>query len=981
MATTGTVTPAPKKGIVGRIVDKIKKVVAPPKTPSSSNPVATPNQYSAPIGPSSPPKDGVSKTPTGGQSIADKPFYDTQKKTTSSGSSGGRSSPAPSSTQVQPQSTLSTPTPAATVSTYNADKDIFQPKAVQPSFVQTAIQRQQMSRYEAPQPTLKDKVVGAYNKVTGKAERDKAITQEQMALSQGTRTSTPLYGGTQSTTYQPYTSNEIIKMAKEGKISESSAMGALQNLEEKKYGTQYSFAVNTKARELENKAREELQQQVNVGTQIVENEKARLQERVNSGNLTPEKANEILADRVKKVNASLEKATQDINIRNQNELNSSSEQWVSTRGAALQKDSYKYLDKVSDKIKLEKTKFLLPAYVVAGAGLGVGLSAVAATGAVASGIIQTAGIAGGGIAAVQTGKAVGTSYAQGTLTATKLSNIFLPIAAFSIGAVAGTRLATGAKVDSVKLKGAIERADIKTTVTKSITSESQIARLNIPEGQKAELISGLRSGQTLRQVSVEVVPKNAGDTSLINKGIPNRKISFVEYVNTEGKVINRVALGKVEIRKGVYSFKEDIYSRGTGIAQGENAVIDSITLTGKSGKPIQSAVKTRDIIQTKVSVKGNQRGVVSRSTSYKAGEVTASKGKPITIEDLQKVSKSQINKIQSKTKFGEVQEQKQLNAILQELPNQERIIGTERVYKTKAGVGITENVPEPFTFDKAMGKAISKGSKVYGRDTSLNIDVGGKGQIQSQVQKFDVKNLPTSDLSSSIKNVLKSSASQFSSRQSPFYGTGTYELTEQATDFKLPSLRITGRVVQEIKYPKLESKVRTSMPQVPSNKIISDLIRKEEEKIKIFTIPTTRKDVRPKQLDRQLQVPKQSITPRQLQKQINKVVQMPRITTRPYIPTLPVIPNFNPPQIPKWGKERGQGYKPIKISKRKGASSGSAYSSSLLAAFFQSKPVKVSKKQYEALGKKTYTGAEFRPVLQIVDDKEFNNQIKKALSI
>jgi len=53
-----------------------------------ANPKAVPTkQYNSPIGPSSPPKDGVSKTPVGGQSIDPEVFI--RKQTGSKTVSGG----------------------------------------------------------------------------------------------------------------------------------------------------------------------------------------------------------------------------------------------------------------------------------------------------------------------------------------------------------------------------------------------------------------------------------------------------------------------------------------------------------------------------------------------------------------------------------------------------------------------------------------------------------------------------------------------------------------------------------------------------------------------------------------------------------------------------------------------------------------------------------------------------------------------------
>jgi len=88
------------------------------------------------------------------------------------------------------------------------------------------------------------------------------------------------------------------------------------------------------------------------------------------------------------------------------------------------------------------------------------------------------------------------------------------------------------------------------------------------------------------------------------------------------------------------------------------------------------------------------------------------------------------------------------------------------------------------------------------------------------------------------------------------------------------------------------------------------------------------------------------------------------------------FPSFNR------GKQRPQGTQTTRKRMAKSLKATRQYSSSLLAAAFQSKPTKVTRKQYEKLKRKVYTGAEVRPVLQIVDDgDDFQAEIKKALSI
>jgi hypothetical protein len=54
------------------------------------------------------------------------------------------------------------------------------------------------------------------------------------------------------------------------------------------------------------------------------------------------------------------------------------------------------------------------------------------------------------------------------------------------------------------------------------------------------------------------------------------------------------------------------------------------------------------------------------------------------------------------------------------------------------------------------------------------------------------------------------------------------------------------------------------------------------------------------------------------------------------------------------------------------------YTSSLLNAAFQNKPTKVTMKQFKKLNETMFTGAEARPVLEIVSDKQFKKALKSV---
>jgi hypothetical protein len=111
-------------------------------------------------------------------------------------------------------------------------------------------------------------------------------------------------------------------------------------------------------------------------------------------------------------------------------------------------------------------------------------------------------------------------------------------------------------------------------------------------------------------------------------------------------------------------------------------------------------------------------------------------------------------------------------------------------------------------------------------------------------------------------------------------------------------------------------------------------------------------------------------TTKQVEQQIQKLKQLQvnaNVSPNIPVPTIPKIriPKFTLPskKIPTL-KLRGK-----KLSKEAKIRTPK-YTSSLLNAAAQIKPLKVTKEQYKRLSRATYTGAEFRPVLEIVPEKK-----------
>lgn len=120
-------------------------------------------------------------------------------------------------------------------------------------------------------------------------------------------------------------------------------------------------------------------------------------------------------------------------------------------------------------------------------------------------------------------------------------------------------------------------------------------------------------------------------------------------------------------------------------------------------------------------------------------------------------------------------------------------------------------------------------------------------------------------------------------------------------------------------------------------------------------------------------------TPKQIQQQINRLTKIqPQRFEMPRTPRQPISPVFD---IPFFGGGSGQGGgldKQLKklMEKRRPIKSG--YTASLAAAAFQAKPIKVTQKEYKRLSESIFSGAETRPLLEIVSDKQLAKEIRKV---
>ena len=204
---------------------------------------------------------------------------------------------------------------------------------------------------------------------------------------------------------------------------------------------------------------------------------------------------------------------------------------------------------------------------------------------------------------------------------------------------------------------------------------------------------------------------------------------------------------------------------------------------------------------------------------------------------------------------------------------------------------------------------------------------------------------------------------------------------------------------------------------VAGGKLIQEPPKQEIKFQELFKQPTIQKpETKPRQLD--VVIPRQIQTPKQTQQQFNKLIQkskqevaqavaqssklvqnymqqtkqlekqllkQPQVLKYPSVfrtptykqPTykFPKLPPLIPPILPF---DRDLGIPRYKKPKKKTKPFTPKYTPSLIAAAFPTKRKKVTMKQLQQLNKRVWSGAEYRPTLEIIPDKD-TKQIKKQL--
>jgi uncharacterized protein YeaO (DUF488 family) len=553
-----------------------------------------------------------------------------------------------------------------------------------------------------------------------------------------------------------------------------------------------------------------------------------------------------------------------------------------------------------------------------------------------------------------------------------VGSILGSVATFYAGGKIGGRIIKGKPIDPIKLDTALKTAEVKPIKTIGVVKEAEIKAYKFSPELESELISRIKAGERISITKSKIESSVPEHQKIISKSIPRTDILSIESTNTIGNVILRRTLVGVEIKKGLTVYKDYTVGEGAGVfSQTGTAIIDTLYMRGKpkklpsgpteffkerevikSQKPVYSAVSAEQILRLTKA-----KGVTFEGQIRKV----ATKEKQITYADLKEVAESEFKKYPTrKTKAVEVQRFEKMKVdtaeITKDLDPFIDIIGLEKTFKIEGAARVTGKVAEPFEFTREPS---TRFVKPFDISKDLNLKALEKPsantqkliqQLDKQSAELDFMNLPAMDMTAQIKRSVKAA---------------TKEITPTKTR-AVPAAFDLKNIERELD--------KSYSENILSAKQVEVQLDKQKVKTKlipiIFTSPKGIQNSKTSQFP--VVTPIQIQSPAQTTKQIERLMQTPKLTT-PQITT----PIFQTPRIPKidipypfafGSKQESAGQKELKKLLTKKKAPIPKYTVSIGAAAFQRKPIKVSRKEYKRLSKVTYTGAETRPILQIIDE-------------
>jgi hypothetical protein len=606
-----------------------------------------------------------------------------------------------------------------------------------------------------------------------------------------------------------------------------------------------------------------------------------------------------------------------------------------------------------------------------GLGLGAGLLGKGA------GVITGASV---GISSGNLANTLGSSNVPLSEKALQVGEFAVPLAGFAIGSKLYSKF--GPQSLDPQFQMALNNPRIE-IVSKGepqvLTTVEQIKALNLLENQKAELIGRLNFGERIGIQKFDIKAGNAKEQEIIDRNLPNRQIINVGKIATldNGRlgIIEGNSYLKTSFSKGEKTYTDLTSSMHLGVYNAETgkAAVASLSIkVPESSKPVNIAEisKRLEIIKAespqylqfdtgKINLNTGEifRRIQTRSSVYEGETRIATKSEPLTYKDLAEVANSELKKYPSlENENVEIQQLKFIRGADMQIKKAVDNIGKgsvgissrELTFETIMGRSRTGKLSEPVAFTR---EARTKVMKPFSPFKKLENPVGiPKEQLQilrqsERAVNFDMASL---NLKGTIKSQIRGSAKEASKILNIKQNSALISLgaSQQNKKIVIPSYQN----VFNLGTGKISKNILSNIPEVSYAGISNT-----------------------KQASALLQIPTQS--QQQLQKQIQKIEQLANPTAPPTFPSFPIskidIPGF--PIL-----QGGFGNRTLKKLKRQSKKSSSDYAASLAAAAFQEKPIKVSRKQFQALKTGIYSGFETRPLLEITPDKKMQKQLEKV---
>lgn len=802
------------------------------------------------------------------------------------------------------------------------------------------------------QELVREKIITPYE-----VARERRVQEAQGRLASGIRETAPVLSGrgTIITTNKPFSQEELEKKATDFNISSAEREASFRQA-------------------LEVKQKAEIDKKVQVYERDIINYRDGLQRDINAGKLSVPEAEERLKGYT---------TTKEENLVKE-----------------VEGETKDYASQLGRKVRLAQGARTAIIGVVTGGAQRYLATARVGTGFVAGRVaLQSAGVTYGAISVgkeIETLKALPTTkeklFEGAIFTAEVLSYLAGGYAGYKlgVGSIASKKLAyeslnqrieQGMKFTPKQIKQGY--VDIKYTNPQGIVTKET---LNIRSTEMQTINNRIdRIGKAKQKLGL------SKDIKIESAGIENEAViknQLIEASPESQSIIQSSRIGKYErVTKGGQIEKGYILTRGIKTPEGEKvvSVIFKLTKTNKIQKPkiIVKDIQSKEILIAEPT---------SPSTFEAPIEVPTPSGNAII---------SPINRFTGRLAVSKGVIRKQ---VTQEVGNKKMILTERDIYAGEVGrvkgtlsyediiqfpkglVVTKKKTPIKITKSQERIIELKETRPVKVKQDYFDVEVGKLtktlGITRAEVEDIPIAKIPKRVRLKETKQLTQAQIDKLVKKTEEILTpkpTQKLELKEVTTGGFDFNTAIIGKAIKGTKAPvktisakkvintfknnqRVVTRTLQSVGKVHISKQLEKTIQVKAPKVKEKDILGLRE--RTKQLGKLMQRTTPKMRLEQLQK--FKISQSPKLPIPTFDFNIQNLPTGTPIGFLKDFEKKRQ----LKKTLKKLGKAESRYTASLGSALFQTRPVKVTKKQLEKLNKKTFSGLEIRPVLEIVPEKK-----------